>query len=81
MKVFTFEVRGGQEVTLQLKEVIGPALAHDGTHTLWKMVGTPEMAAEVEQLLTGPLVGASVKVFSEEQTEEQAKIRRQRLGR
>lgn len=81
MKVYTFEVRGGQGVSLTFQTVTGPPLEHDGSHTLWKMVGTPEMAAEVEQLLTGPMVGATVEVFTEEQSEEQARIRQGRLGR
>jgi hypothetical protein len=81
MKVFTFEVRGGQGVSLTFQKVTGPPLVHDGGHTLWKMVGTLEMAAEVEQLLTGPMVGATVEIYTEEQNEEQARIRRDLLGR
>ncbi len=81
MKVFTFEIRGGQGVALTFQTVTGPPLEHDGGHTLWKMVGTLEMAAEVEQLLTGPMVGATVEIFTEEQTEEQAGIRQGLLGR
>lgn len=81
LKVFTFEIRGGQSVSLRFHQISGPPLIHDGSFTLWKMVGTSTLATDVEDLLIGPLVGATVKVYTEEQTEEQAAERRARLGR
>lgn len=74
-KVWTFIIRGGEEVTLTLKDRLGPPLRHDGGRTIWKMVGTEEQSRSVEEMLTGPLVGAWVTRTTEEQSEEQAERR------
>jgi|APSaa5957512622_1039677.scaffolds.fasta_scaffold10655_1 hypothetical protein len=80
-KVWTFLIRGGGAFHLKL-ERIGPALEHTGSdHTLWKMTGTEAEADSVQEVLEGPLVGATVQRFTEIETPEMLVIRNERLGR
>lgn len=79
--VWTLIIRGGEPFTLKLNEKLGPALVHDGSMTLWKMVGTEAEANSVEQMVTGPLIGARVEKHTEVESEEMLAIRHERLGR
>jgi hypothetical protein len=46
--------------------------------TLWKMVGNEQEADAVLKMVSGPLVGAKVRRFSEVETPEMLEIRRSR---
>lgn len=75
MKVWTFIILGGEPFRLALQDRIGPPLEHTGERTIWKMVGTEAEAQSVEQMLTGPVIRARVTRTTEEQSEEQARLR------
>lgn len=77
MKVWTFEITGGEPCVLQLPNT--PTLNHTGDKTLWKMVGTSVLALAVETMLLAS--GADVILRTEFQTPEQTLMRQQRLGK
>ena len=79
MKVWTFIIKGGQPATIRLRDRLGPALEHEGRTSIWKMMGTEDEAAAVEQFFTGPLVGASVQRHTETEDDEMLAIRQERL--
>ena len=75
VKVWTFEIRGAMQFTLRFQPesgILAPPLQHQGQsqRTLWKMVGTEEMAGAIERGL-GLLPGVRVQRYTEEQTPEQ----------
>jgi len=72
-KVHTFEIRGGEPFSLQLKN--NPSLDHDGGLTIWKLVGTRRLAQTAKEMLEA--LGASVKQYTEGESEEQ---KSERLG-
>ena len=76
VRVWTFLLIGGESFRLALPG--NPLLDHTGGTTLWKLVGTRELAESAGQLMT--LTGVTVRVFTEEQTPEQARIRQQQVG-
>ena len=70
--VWRFLIKGGQPVDLTLTEFLGPPLNHNGVRrTLWQMVGTLEQAEAVKAMLTGPLVGAKVEMFTDAESDEE----------
>jgi len=79
--VWTFAIRRGKPFDLKLNEKLGPPLSHDGLVTVWKMVGTKEEADAVRDMVTGPLIGAKVNIYTEVETPEMLVIRHERLGR
>ncbi len=79
-KVWTFCIRGGEPFRLGLTDKIGPVLDHDGSMTIWKMVGTAEEAESVESMVT-TLIGARVERHTEVEDAEMLAIRDQRLGK
>jgi len=79
-RVWTFIIKGGQPCTIDIKGRLGPSCDHTGGTTVWKIVGTDEEAAAVEELFRGPLVGASVQRHTEEENDEMLAERQQRLG-
>lgn len=66
-QVWTFVVCGGQ--TLRLSLANNPALDHDGTRTLWKLVGDATMAMQAENALRA--FGCSVRCYTETESPEQ----------
>jgi len=80
-KVWTFIIRGGNPFSLRIEGRLNPGLTHDGLMTMWKMVGTAEEAASVEDAITGPLFGARVERHTEVEDDEMLAIRNERLGR
>lgn len=75
MKVWTFEIRGGEAFLLE--PAVGtftPPLSHDGKRTLWKMTGTKEMAQQVQEAILA-VPGCRVAYYTEEQTPEQEQER------
>ena len=77
MKVWTFLIRGGpSDFSLTLPN--NPSLYHDGSITIWKMVGTQETANTGAGLIRS--LGAAVTVYTEEQSKEQEAERRSLLG-
>ena len=72
-KVWTFIIRGGIPFAMSLPQ--NPPLSHDGRRTIWKLVGTPRLAEMAKEIIEGR--GASVDVHTEEQTEEQTRIRKE----
>ena len=78
--VWTFIIRGGGPFTLCLNGKFGPGLNHDGSMTIWKMVGTEEEAESFIEMVTGPLIGARVEHHTEVENEEMQAIRRRHLG-
>lgn len=77
--IWTFIIRGGEPFDLTVKGKLGPALNHDGTLTVWKMLGTEEEAASVESMIVGPLIGARVERHTEVEDDEMLAIRQARL--
>lgn len=77
--VHTFVIHGGEPFEIKLTGKLGPALIHDGSMTMWKMVGTDAEAASIESMVAGPLIGAHVKRYTEVETDEMLAIRRERL--
>jgi len=74
-KVWTFVLRGGEKFILNMPRT--PLLEHKGGMTLWKMIGTEQVALAAETLIRES--GAEVELHTEWQTKEQAEIRQQRL--
>ena len=70
-KVWTFVVRRGNPFTLQLPQ--NPPLLHDGSWNIWKLVGTPRLAEMAKEIIEEQ--GATVILYTEEQTQEQARMR------
>lgn len=75
-KVWTFVIRGGSDFSLRLPH--NPPLDHDGSMSMWKMVGTKRIADAAREIIEE--TGASVEVHTEYQNEEQTAIRKSRLG-
>jgi hypothetical protein len=75
-KVWTFEVLSGPPFQLSLPN--NPSLTFEGHRTLWKLVGTRELAVAAEQIMKA--IGVKVNCYTEEQTPEQAQERRNLLG-
>lgn len=75
-KVWTFVIRGGEGFDLRLPRT--PTCVHDGGMTMWKLVGTQSIADAAKALMEE--TGATVELHTETQTEEQAALRRERLG-
>ena len=75
-KVWTFIIRGGADFSLRLPN--NPPLDHDGRMSMWKMVGTKRIADAACGIIKE--TGASVELHTEHQNEEQAAIRKSRLG-
>lgn len=78
--LWTFVIRGGEPFTLAVDR-LGPPLNHDGSMTLWKMMGTEVEAGSIQQWITSPLIGARVVRHTEVETPEMVQIRHERLGR
>lgn len=78
VKVWTFLVRGGPD-DLSISLPGNPPLHHTGSMTIWKLVGTQETADAATGLLRS--LGASVEVFTEEESQEQRAERMRLLGR
>jgi hypothetical protein len=78
MKVWTFEIIGGEEISLQLPG--SPPLRHLGVaaKSLWKMVGNEEQADAARAILKTH--GCKVQRYCEQQTPEQEAERRRLLG-
>lgn len=70
-KVWTFLIRGGASFSMGLPQ--NPPLVHGGSLTIWKMVGTVKLAEMAQAVMEEQ--GAKVEVYTEEQTEEQARLR------
>ena len=77
VRVWTFIIKGGLPLHMQLQWKIGPSLYHNGRQSVWKMTGTTEEALAAETLLTGPLVGAKVQYLTEEEDNEMVALRHQ----
>ena len=77
VKVWTFIIKGGLPLHMQLQGKIGPSLDHNGRRSIWKMTGTADEARAAETLLTGPLVGATVQCLTEEEDDEMVALRHQ----
>lgn len=77
-KVWTFLIRGGLGFEVRLPRT--PKCEHppDGM-TLWKLVGTQKVADATRALMEE--TGAVVDVYTEEQSAEQADIRRDLMGK
>ena len=73
MRVWTFEIRGGSPLTIEMNQsgALFPSLVHNGRRTVWKMVGSEEMAQQVESALRQQVPGCRVERHTEEQTPEQ----------
>lgn len=72
--VWTFLIIGGTPFTLSLPG--NPSLDHSGLpgqRTLWRLVGTPELANQAEALLKEQ--GSLVEVYAEFETEDQHRQR------
>lgn len=83
VKVWTFLIRGGEPFRLGLSTRLGPLLDHKGgagSLTVWKMTGTAEEAVQVENMITGSLIGARVQRHTEEEDAEMVKARFQGEG-
>jgi len=77
MRVWTFVVRGGPDIALQLTG--SPPLRHlKGSTTVWKMVGTEVQADAATALLRAQ--GCILERYSETETPEQRVERRRLLG-
>jgi len=71
VKVWTFVIEGGQELSLSLPG--NPSLQHDALRTIWKLVGTEETANSAAGLIRS--LGAKVTLYTEEETPEQVEER------
>lgn len=71
IKAWTFVIRGGGDFSITLPG--NPALSHDGTRTLCKLVCSLSLKNQFVSLVQ--TLGASIEVFTEEQTEEQTQER------
>jgi len=78
--VWTLIIRGGEPFDIRVNGKLGPGLSHDGTLTIWKMVGTAGEALSIAEMIEGPLIGARVERHTEVENEEMLAIRRQHLG-
>lgn len=76
-KVWTFLIRGGEPFEIRLPRT--PKCEHDGGLTVWKLVGTKGIANATKSLMRE--TGATVKMYTEAQSDEQAALRQERLGR
>jgi hypothetical protein len=77
VRVWTFLVRGGpDDFSLTLPN--NPSLTHNGTTTLWKLLGTKETADSALGLIRS--LGATAEVFTEEESPEQRIERKRLLG-